>query len=148
MSSGRRYTSRMEICCYLPIVKLQQWEARLKNTRPITLLKTLWKCLVKILTNRLSTILYKYQVLKGGNYAGLPGGLYQLPIFTLDSILNDASINKKELWILSQDISKAFDSVSLDMLDLALARLKLPSLFIKFVCNLFSNRTNQVITHY
>ena len=70
------------------------------------------------------------------------------PIHVLDSLITDSLMHKKLLWILSQDISKAFDSVSLPMLNLAMARLKIPSLCRQLIINLFTNRTNSVLTAY
>src|SRR5204863_157997 len=129
-----------------PIPKPQEWEAQLQNTRPITLLETMRKCFVKVLNNRLSSILTSHQVLQGGNYAGLPGGSCQIPIHTLDTLIKDANDNKKSLWILSQDISKAFDSIDLNMLQLAMQRLKFPALFIQLILSLFTNRYNRIVT--
>ncbi|PKC71172.1 hypothetical protein RhiirA1_390780, partial [Rhizophagus irregularis] len=57
-----------------PIPKPHDFDAQLKNTRPITLLETVRKCVVKVVTNRLSTILADKKILQGGNFAGLPGG--------------------------------------------------------------------------
>src|SRR3984957_9742214 len=131
-----------------PIPKPHEWESQLKNTRPITLLETARKCFVKLFTNRLSTILYEHGVLQGGNFAGLPGGSCQAPIHVLDSLITDSLLHKKPLWVLSQDISKAFDSVSLPMLDLAMARFKIPSLYRQLIINLFTNRTNSVLTAF
>src|SRR5438034_3664927 len=122
-----------------PIPKPQEWEAKLQNIRPITLLETMRKCFVKVLNNRLSSIL-------GGNYAGLPGGSCQIPIHTLDALIKDANDNKKSLWILSQDISKAFDSIYLNMLKLAMQRLKFPALFNQLILSLFTNRYNRIVT--
>src|SRR5438034_8924599 len=68
-----------------PILKPQEWNCELKNTRPITLLETVRKALVKLITNRLSNMLYENHVLQGGNYAGLPGGSCQEPIRILES---------------------------------------------------------------
>src|SRR6266498_1038725 len=60
-----------------PIPKPQEWNCELKNTRPITLLETVRKALVKLITNQLSNTSYEHKVLQGGNYAGLPGSSCQ-----------------------------------------------------------------------
>ncbi|PKY58537.1 hypothetical protein RhiirA4_480519, partial [Rhizophagus irregularis] len=46
-----------------PIPKPHDFDAQLKNTRPITLLETVRKCVVKVVTNRLSNILADNNVL-------------------------------------------------------------------------------------
>ncbi|GET59532.1 hypothetical protein RIR_jg1385.t3 [Rhizophagus irregularis DAOM 181602=DAOM 197198] len=133
------------------IPKPHEFDAQLKNTRPITLLETVRKCVVKVVTTRLSKILADNQVLQGGNFAGLPGGSTDIPIKMLDAIIHQRRFDKtddQDLWIVSQDISKAFDSIDLNMLRLALIRLHIPSLLIKFIINLFTRRNNKIITHY
>ncbi|GBC53451.2 RNA-directed DNA polymerase from mobile element jockey-like [Rhizophagus irregularis DAOM 181602=DAOM 197198] len=133
-----------------PIPKPHEFDAQLKNTRPITLLETVRKCVVKVVTTRLSKILADNQVLQGGNFAGLPGGSTDIPIKMLDAIIHQRRFDKsddQELWVVSQNISKAFDSIDLNMLRLALIRLHIPSLLIKFIINLFTRRNNKIITH-
>ncbi|GET56229.1 RNA-directed DNA polymerase from mobile element jockey-like [Rhizophagus irregularis DAOM 181602=DAOM 197198] len=129
-----------------PIPKPHEWKCQLKNTRPITLLEVIRKSLVKLFYNRLASILASNEVLKGGNFAGLPGGSCRDPIVVLESIIHDAHVNKSPLWILSQDISKAFDSVDLKMLRFALERIKLPASATKFILSLFMKRSNCVFT--
>ena len=129
-----------------PIPKPHEWKCQLKNTCPITLLEVIRKSLVKLFYNRLASILASNDVLKGGNFAGLPGGSCRDPIITLESIIHDTHVNKSPLWILSQDISKAFDSVDLNMLRFALERIKLPATVVKFILSLFMKRSNRVYT--
>ncbi|GET55575.1 ribonuclease H-like domain-containing protein [Rhizophagus irregularis DAOM 181602=DAOM 197198] len=129
-----------------PIPKPHEWKCQLKNTQPITLLEVIRKSLVKLFYNRLASILASNEVLKGGNFAGLPGGSCRDPIVVLESIIHDAHVNKSPLWILSQDISKAFDSVDLKMLRFALDRIKLSASATKFILSLFMKRSNRVFT--
>ncbi|GBB86990.1 hypothetical protein RclHR1_13440008 [Rhizophagus clarus] len=129
-----------------PIPKPHEWRCQLKNTRLITLLEVIRKAFVKLFYNRLSTILAAHNVLKGGNFAGLPGGTCRDPIITLESIIHDANHTNSPLWILSQDISKAFDSVNLTMLKFALERIRLPATAITLILSLFMNRSNRVFT--
>ncbi|GBB87074.1 hypothetical protein RclHR1_13540001 [Rhizophagus clarus] len=85
---------------------------------------------------------------KCGNFAGLPGGTCRDPIITLESIIHDANHNKSSLWILSQDISKTFDSVNLTILKFALERIRLPASAITLILSIFMNRSNWVFTAY
>ena len=79
------------------------------------------------------------RILQGNNFAGLPHSSTFKPVRILDNILQDARTNKKELWILFQDMSKAFDRVNIYMLEKALHRLKLPLRFISLIVNIFTN---------
>ena len=116
------------------------------NTRPIALLETFRKCITKILSNRLSKVLVKYQILRGWNFAGLPGGSTEHPAHIVNMIAEDAKEKEAELWIVLQDMKKAFDSVSLKMLKKTLERIKIPAKLIDLVLLLFENRRSQIIT--
>ncbi|GET55187.1 hypothetical protein GLOIN_2v1790829 [Rhizophagus irregularis DAOM 181602=DAOM 197198] len=70
------------------ILKLHDFDAQLKNTRPITLLETVCKCVVKVVTIHLSQILANHKVLQGGNFAGLLGGFTNVPIKILDAVIH------------------------------------------------------------
>ncbi|GBB92085.1 hypothetical protein RclHR1_01960035 [Rhizophagus clarus] len=122
-----------------PIPKPHEWRGQLKNTRPITLLEVIQKSFVKLFYNQLSSILATHSVLTGGNFAGLPDGTCRDPIIILESIIHDANLNNSPLWILSQDISKAFDSVNLTMLKFALECICLPASSIMLILSLFMN---------
>jgi len=53
------------------------------------------KAVIKILTNRLSRIMAKYNILRGNNFAGLPGSSTEALIKLMHMILEDAKENKK-----------------------------------------------------
>src|SRR6266498_1931297 len=80
-----------------PIPKPKPWECRLNNTRPITLLKTTCKAFVSILNKRLANIFVKNNVLKGNQFAGLPGKSTFEPIRIMNEIIQDAKEEKKDL---------------------------------------------------
>src|SRR5581483_4008412 len=56
--------------------------------------------------------------------------------------------HNKPLFIFQQDISKAFNSIDTNMLQLAMLRLKILSRFIDLTIDLFSNRFNSIITAF
>jgi hypothetical protein len=131
-----------------PIPKAKDWKCDLTNTRLIILLETLRKCLTKIITNRLSFICKKYNILTGPNFAGLPGESTQEPIHLLNNICEEAREKGKELWICFQDTAKAFDMVNLEMLQKAMERIKIPKKATSFIINLFKNRSLKAITEF
>ncbi len=102
--------------------------------------------MVSLLNRRFTKILKENDVLKGNQFAGLPLNSTFEPIRIINEIIQDANENNKELWILSQDLGKAYDRVNIHMLEKAMKRLKIPDSFTKLITNLFSNRKNQVIT--
>src|ERR1043165_8005332 len=71
------------------IPKSYDWEYDITKTRPITLLDTVRKLIIKIITKCLSRILANHKVLHGNNFAGLPDGSYDTPIKILNNILED-----------------------------------------------------------
>ena len=128
-----------------PIPKKDDWMADLANTRPIALMETVRKCFTKIITNRLSLICKERNILRGPNFAGLPGESTQEPIQLLNNICEEAKEQNKELWILFQDTAKAFDTVNLEMLNRALKRIKVPTKATELIISLFKNRSSRTI---
>ena len=85
-------------------------------------------------------------VLRGLNFAGLPGENTLEPIQLLNNICEEVREKQKELWILLQDTAKTFDMVNLKMLKKALDRIKIPKRMIKLIIYLFREREVRVIT--
>src|SRR5260363_5517 len=141
-----RIPTKWKVSQIYPIPKDANWGYDLGNVRPIALLKTFRKCTTKIYTKRLSQIIQKKNILKGPNFAGLTRGSTETPVHIINALMEDAKENKKELWLVLQDMKKAFDLVSLVALDLALTRLKIPKKHRSFIINLFYKRESRVIT--
>jgi len=129
-----------------PIPKKQEYKYDLSTTRPITLIDHTRKCFTKILTSRMTHIIMKNDILSPHNYAAFPHQSTIQPVAQFTQILEDALVCHKEIWALSQDMSKAFDSVHINTLSKALRRIKIPATIIDLLTYLLSNRTNQVIT--
>ena len=72
--------------------------------------------MIRLLNNRLADTFVKNSILKGNQFAGLPGGSTFEPLRILQSIMEDAKEQKQEIWVLFQDLSKAYDRVNIFML--------------------------------
>ena len=92
--------------------------------------------------------MFKYPILSQHNWAALPGSSTQEPIHILQAIIEDAKQFNQQLHILSLDMSKAYDSVHIPRLILAMKRIKIPNKFTQIILNLFDNRNNTVITPF
>ena len=118
----------------------------MNNIRPIALLEIFRKCVTKVYTTRLERIIRKNNILEGSNFAELIESSTESPIHILSMIIEEAREKNKELWIMLQDMKKAFNSVSLESLKLALQRIKIPALGQSFIIDLFDKRQTRIIT--
>jgi len=124
------------------------WGYSLNNIRPIALIETFRKIVTKVVTKRLAKVFTERGILKGPNFADLPGNSTEQPIHVLNMIMEEAQEKNKEVWILLQDMKKAFDSVSLESLEWALKRVKIPQKIRKYIINLFCKQQLKIITAY
>ncbi|CAB4413974.1 unnamed protein product [Rhizophagus irregularis] len=74
----------------------------------------------------LSKIFTTNDILKGYQFAGLPKKSTFEPLRIVNEIINYAEQNKKEMWFLMLDMSKAYDRVNIPMLENAMRRINLP----------------------
>ncbi|CAB4426586.1 unnamed protein product [Rhizophagus irregularis] len=128
-----------------PIPKPHWWDNDIKHTRPIVLLDTFRKILTKLINARLNKFVSKNNVLQDNNRAGIQGSSCMEIIFNIQATITAATNLKKPLFIMIQDLSKAYDRVDIPLLEKALERICLPPNIITFILNLFTNRSNYVI---
>jgi hypothetical protein len=101
-----------------PIPKPKDWECKLNNTHPITLLETSCKLLVKVITKRLNSILARNDILQWNNRAGIIGESCFQPIHFTQHVIEQCQQQNIPLWIGLQDLSKAYDRVNVSLLRL------------------------------
>ncbi|GBB84246.1 hypothetical protein RclHR1_10880001 [Rhizophagus clarus] len=87
------------------------------NDRSIENRKKIIAHITALHIRRLSQILKNNNVLKGNQFAALPGNSTFEPICMINEIIQDAKENNKELWLHSQDLGKAYDHVNIFMLE-------------------------------
>lgn len=104
------------------------------------------KILIKLVNQHLVTVLKLHKVLFDPNYISLPDESIYEPIFTLQSLVEHTNQKKHEFWILFQDMAKAFDTVNINILNRAMACIKIPTNIIVLITSLFKERNLRVIT--
>ncbi|CAB5369198.1 unnamed protein product [Rhizophagus irregularis] len=110
--------------------------------------ETLRKMFMKIMTNRLSDAMVKYNILRGHQFAGLPKKSTFEPLRIIKELIDYANEENKELWFFLVDMSKAYDRVNIYMLRKAMKRIKIPEKLCNIIIGMFQGRTNQVFTPF
>ena len=91
---------------------LSIFNSNLSNTKPISLIKHIKKLYTKLLTNCLNLTFSQHNILPPFNFIALTGNSYSIPIHIFNNIIEDANCNSNQLWLLSQDMSKAYNFVN------------------------------------
>ena len=128
-----------------PIPKPKDFEENLNNSRSITLLDCLRKTFVKIINNRINCYIFANGLLEPNNKAGVSGSSTIKIINKLEVILTDQKENKKTLFIMLQDLSKAYNRVDVHLLGHALSRIYIPDNLVFLIQDLFTERSNNII---
>ncbi|KAG9304039.1 hypothetical protein G9A89_005949 [Geosiphon pyriformis] len=130
------------------IPKPYEWESVFTNTCSIVLIETVRKILSKILSNKISLACSSFDILHGDNFSVLKNTTIQSPIFAVGSVIKDVLNKNRELWLVLQDIRKAYNSVGWEHLEKCLVKIKIYGKFIQFFSSIYKNCTNRVMTDF
>ncbi|KAG9294020.1 hypothetical protein G9A89_019358 [Geosiphon pyriformis] len=105
-------------------------------------------CLLKLLNLCLS--MGVSNVLCGDNFLVLKSTSTQSPIFAIGSIIEDALEKNRELWLMLQDMYKAYNSVDWHYLQVSLRYIKICECFIQFFSGIHGDwvRSSQASMQY
>jgi ribonuclease HI len=108
--------------------------------RPIALLCTMAKVLSAIVTEDISYLAEKHQLLPANQFGGRPGRATTDLLHLLIDRINHAWRNKRVISILSLDIDNAFPNAVTDKLQHNLRKRRIPAAYVDFVGNLLHDR--------
>ncbi|KAG9305537.1 hypothetical protein G9A89_003600 [Geosiphon pyriformis] len=120
----------------------------LMNTCPITLIKIAHKILSKILSDRISLVCSKFDVLYGDNFSILKSTTMQSSIFAVGLVVENALEKNQELWLVLQDMRKAYNFVGWEHLEKSLVRIKMCGSFIRFFKGIHKIKRQESICEY
>ncbi|KAG9297174.1 hypothetical protein G9A89_019455 [Geosiphon pyriformis] len=118
------------------------------NTQSIVLIETARKILSKILSDRILSACSKFGILHDDNFSVLKGTSTQSPVFAVGSVVKNALEKNQELWLVLQNMSKAYNSVGWYYLEASLKHIKICSRFISFFSGIHNNRVNKIMTNF
>jgi exonuclease III len=117
------------------LLKPHKTETEIKNYRPITLLKVIYKIFSSILADRLSIYMETNKIISPTQQGFIKGRDIKNHINTLIATLEHVKTQNKEIHILSTDIEKAFDNISFAGIEEAAKLLKIPEDFTNLILN-------------
>jgi ribonuclease HI len=120
----------------------------MNNIRPISLQNCLGKLFSKILARRLGKIFTLHPILNPSQRGFLPGGTTVKCIDELLDAWSWSRTGEKELYTLFYDIQQAYDSVQINVLEIALTRIRLPAAFIALIRDSLTGLSSAILTAY
>src|SRR3954470_1864377 len=84
----------------------------------------------------------------GDNFSVLKDTSTSTPIQIVNFLSEFSNQHKKPLWLVTQDMKKAYDSVSTSQLIKAIERVHIHPNYIKLINNIQKQRTNSVSTRF
>jgi hypothetical protein len=128
------------------IPKKSSWDFTLNQVRPISIIEPMKKCFTKLFTQRLDNIINTNNLLSNLNFAATKNSSTHIPIQILNNTIEHYKHFNKEVWIMFQDMSKAFDKINISQLQDTCKRIGIPLQGIQLITELHTNRQARIIT--
>lgn len=128
---------------FIALIPKVSWVTTIKDYRPISLVGTIYKLIVKVLTRRMATVL---DSIIGSPQQAFLGGRQILDVALIANELVDEIINKKKNGVLCKlDMEKAYDNVNWAFLDYMLMRLGFRTRWRKWITTCIKSVSYAVI---
>lgn len=115
------------------------------NYRPISLLELPGKLLEKIILQKLNIFLATNNIIKDRQHGFRPQRGTTTAIAVIYETIANALAERKQIYVILRDVSKAFDKVWHAGLQYKILRLGLPPTLEKILCNFLANRTAKIV---
>jgi ribonuclease HI/exonuclease III len=130
----------------VPIPKTAEFTGNLDQLRPITLLESTRKVFSAVLTRRLQQVIERRKVLNGFNLGFRANRQAADLAFAIQGLCEASRTAGRPIDLLSLDVRRAYDSVSLTTLQHSLRRIRVPEGYIRLLSTIHSTRTAQIRT--
>jgi len=118
---------------------------RLNDLRPISMVRSLYKVISKVLSNRLRRVMSS--VISETQSAFIHGRQILDGILIANEIVKDANRLKKDLLLFKVDFEKAFDSIDWSYLQAVMKKMNFPTLWCKWIIECISTATTSVLVN-
>ena len=130
----------------VPIPKTAEFTGNLDQLRPITLLESTRKVFSAVMTRRLQQAIEQHPVLRGFNLGFRANRQAADLAFAIQGLCEASHTAGQPIDLLSLDVRRAYDSVSLATLQYSLRRLRVPEGYISLLSTIHATREAQVLT--
>ena len=110
----------------------------LNDLRPIMLLETLRKQWFKLIVADITHVWEKFNMMSDAQHGSRRGRSTDAAILQLQNLIEDSNASRTPLYIAMWDITKAFDSVSKNILKMSWARLGVPPVLADYIVDIDS----------
>ena len=116
------------------------------NYRPIAILSCAYKFFTKIILNKLTEHFHKNDLIDPLQFGSKKDASITQALLTYASVIEDANRHNKKLYLISLDLSKAYDTVTFFLLKRTLKFYRVPAKLIQLIEYLYENTQAELFT--